>query len=110
MVGGSAVRTTDSFVGTWRDASHGSAAQGFAMFIAKTGSGYEATLYITESTGGCSIVRVPLIRVGDKLVSRGSNRTMLAIVQRSGGRIGVVGYDAPDEMVRTSTATNPIFE
>ena len=36
--------TIDPFVGTWRDASPSSASEDFTLFIAKTGSGYKATL------------------------------------------------------------------
>ena len=80
------------------------------MFIAKTAPAYRATLYIVEPDGGCGIIHVPLERTGDKLTGRISSRTGLTIVLRSEGRIGVGGYDAPAEMVRTSTATNPVFE
>jgi hypothetical protein len=80
VVGGSAVWTTDPFVGTWRDASRGSATRNFTMFIAKTGTDYDATLFVTESTGSSFIVHVPLTRMGHKLTSRGPRRP----VPRSG--------------------------
>jgi hypothetical protein len=99
------VWTTDPFVGTWRDASRSRSAQNFTMFIAKTGTDYDATLFAREF-----IVHVPLMRMGHKLASRGPSRNTLTIVQRDAGRLWVVGYGAPEEMVRTSTATNPIFE
>jgi hypothetical protein len=110
------VWTIDPFVGTWRDASPSSASEDFTLFIAKTGSGYKATLYKaplynaeSEGGGGYSI-RVPLLRTGDKLTGGGFGRSTLTIVRRKGGRIGVDGYGAPEEMVRASTATNPVFE
>jgi hypothetical protein len=104
-------KSADPFVGTWRHARPGNAVDDYTMFIAKTGPDYEATLYASGSTGaGSFVVRVPLVRMGEKLTSRKPSRNTLTIVRRNGGRVGVTGYDAPEEMVRTSTATNPIFE
>ena len=98
----------DPFAGTWRNASRSSARRDVTLFITKAGSGYRASLYILESDGGYSIIHVPLTRTGDKLAGGWSERSSLAISRR-GGRIAVTGYDAPDEMVRTSTASNPVF-
>lgn len=102
--------TTNPFVGTWRDAAPSCASDDFTMFISRTSSNYKATLYITHRAGGSSVVHVPLIRTGDDLNSYGPGRNTLSIVRRKGGRIGVDGYGAPAEMVRTSRATNPVFE
>ena len=51
-----------------------------------------------------------VLRTDDKLTGGGFGRSTLHIVRHSGGGIGVDGYGAPEEMVRTSTATNPVFE
>ena len=103
------MRSHDPFVGTWRDASQSSVRRDVTLFIARAGPGYKATLYILESDGGHSIVHVPLTRAGGKLTGGWSKRSSLAISRSGGGRIAVIGYDAPAEMVRASTAANPVF-
>ena len=47
---------------------------------------------------------------GPRAEPQGRQRPASRPIRRTDCRIGVVGYDAPGEMVRTSTASRPVFE
>ena len=97
----------DPFAGTWRNASRSSARRDVTLFITKAGSGYRASLYILESDGGYSIhsrssspERVTSSPAAGPSAARLLSRDAAAALRSP-------AVDAPDEMVRTSTASIP---